>query len=198
MRVDEAPGLRGCVALGVAELAPRRGLHPAAFLRHRRITPLFASRMKQKKDHEGRQRGQVRASSHPCTWVGRGAPSGLIKPFELDRRKQSEDSIEPAVHHEARVPSKSQETGPRPPPARPRTQPSFPQLVRGRREDPVHACAGCSQGLGLMSDPRTIASSRHVCLLRRRQLQATTFPQPQCSQRPSCSRGGARPQKNRV
>ena len=89
--------------------------------------------MKQKRDPEGRQRGQVRASSHPCTWVGRGAPSGLIKPFELDRRKQSEDSsIEPAGPSRSKSPIKSQETGPRPPPARPRTQPSFPQLVRGR------------------------------------------------------------------
>ena len=88
------------IALGVAELAPR-GLHPAAFLRHRRIKALFASRMKQKRDPEGRQRGLVRASSHPCTWVGRGVPPGLIKPFELDRRKQNKDSS--IEHHEARL-----------------------------------------------------------------------------------------------
>ena len=94
MRVDEAPGLRGC------ELAPRRGLHPAAFLRHRRIKPLFASRIKPKKD-------QVRASSHPCTWVGRGAPSGLIKPFELKRRKQSVDLSIEGAGHEAIGPSKN-------------------------------------------------------------------------------------------
>ena len=64
--------------------------------------------MKQKRDPEGRQRGLVRASSHPCTWVGRGVPSGLIKPFELDRRKQSEDSsIEPAGPSRSEVAAKS-------------------------------------------------------------------------------------------
>ena len=68
--------------------------------------------MKQKKDPEGRQRGQVRASSHPCTWVGRGAPSGLIKPFELDRRKQSEDSsIEPAGPSRSKSPIKKSRDG---------------------------------------------------------------------------------------
>ena len=139
-----APGLSRRVALGVAELAPRRGLHPAAFLRHRRIKPLFASRMKQKKDHEGRQRGQVRASSHP--WVGRGAPSGLIKPFELKRRKQSVDLSIEGAGHEAIGPSKNSNDRDRGPPARPRTQPSFPQLVRGHRTVPEHTYQASAAG----------------------------------------------------
>ena len=104
----------------------------AAFIR-RPLTPSTHQTALREPDEteEGPQRGQVRASSHP--WVGRGAPSGLIRPFELDRRKQSEDSsIEPAGPPRSKSPIKSQETGPRPPPARPRTQPSFPQLVRGR------------------------------------------------------------------
>ena len=66
--------------------------------------------MKQKSDPKGRQRGQIRASSHP--WVGRGTPSGLIKPFELDRRKQSEDSsIEPAGPSRSKSPIKKSRDG---------------------------------------------------------------------------------------
>ena len=66
---------RGCAR------ATRRGLHSAAFLRHRRIIPLFASRMMKRKSDPPKAR------------------AGLIKSFELKRRKQSENSN--------RVPAKS-------------------------------------------------------------------------------------------
>ena len=144
-RVDEAPGLRGCVAHR-CRLSSRRA---AAFIR-RPLTPSTHQTALREPDEteEGPQRGQVRASSHP--WVGRGAPSGLIRPFELDRRKQSEDSsIEPAGPPRSKSPIKSQETGPRPPPARPRTQPSFPQLVRGRQAASVAPYAVCAKGRGV-------------------------------------------------
>ena len=74
----------------------------AAFIR-RPLTPSTHQTALREPDEteEGPQRGQVRASSHP--WVGRGAPSGLIRPFELDRRKQSEESS-----IELRGPSRSQ------------------------------------------------------------------------------------------
>ena len=160
MRVDEAPGLRGC------ELAPRRGLHPAAFLRHRRIKPLFASRMKQKKDHEGRQRGQVRVSSHP--WVGRGAPSGLIKPFELDRRRESEESsIEsagPSRSHWSQ--QKLQLTGTA---VRRRVRErsrASPSLFAGVRQLPWPHTRSLRKGDVCLTSTRTIAEARVLSSMR--------------------------------
>ena len=162
---------RGCAR------ATRRGLHPAAFLRHRRIIPLFASRMMKRKSDPPKAR------------------AGLIKSFELKRRKQSENSN--------RVPAKSPGDG--------------TAVAAGAPANAAELPPACSRAPYGSSAPRrglfvreswvradltrkhpARKPSRHVCLLRRRQLQATTFPQPQCSQRPSCSRGGARPQKNRV
>ena len=95
--------------------------------------------------------------------VGVGSACRAARPYKVTcAQERVIRQRNPSLHHEARGQQKVQETGPPPLPARPRTQPSFPQLVRGRQAASVAPYAVCAKGRRVLKNPARFALSKHV------------------------------------